>query len=179
MAQGREILLTNIMTAKVTNRAITTGDDITGQVVKLQKIITFVANCATATLFRKISSEATFPKEVWNVIREWAGIRPPSLLHLTYNRLKCSSDPVGAPSYEDFIYTLNVAKVQCLVTIASSMKSRGEALDQDEERGVYFESYVLVDWQTAIHNQALGEVVFKDFAEDLKIFSLADLQEHP
>ena len=57
MVQGREILLTN-------------GDDILGRVAKLQKMITFVATCSPATLFRKISTGASFLREVWDVIRE-------------------------------------------------------------------------------------------------------------
>lgn len=161
--------------AKVENRGLTENVNI--QLPKLEKMITFVATYAPATLFREITQRCESLKAVWLVIRKWAGIRPSSSQQLTYTRLKNSYDPSGSLSHEDFYYTLKDAKEQCLITKDSGIKYDKKALEADEELGPCIESDVVIDWLTAIHSHALVEVVFKNFAKELESSSLADLQE--
>ena len=91
LVQSCEILLANIRRddemrlwvvktwerAKNSDRVITTGDDIFDQLAMLNKMTTFVATYAPASSFREITTRCTSLNVIRDILKKWAGIRPP------------------------------------------------------------------------------------------------------
>ena len=190
IAQWRDLIIANIKAEaewrtlvtltwgkkKVPNRGFV-GDDAAADAIKLDRMLTFIATYAPSTTFNEITTRCTSLKDIWDIIRRWAGVRQSGSKHLTYYQLRNAYDSTGIQSPQEFYFQLRDAKEECLITAASGIKFNKAALSDDEELTACIESDVVLDWISAIGGPPLVEHIFRTFSKELESSSLADLQE--
>ena len=145
--------------------------------LQVDNMLTFIATYGPASVFREITTRSTCMKDVWEVIRKWAGIRPSGSKHLTYAKLKKAYDPNSNQSPQEFFYALRDAKEDCLLLAGSPIKFRNKTLATDEDLVPCLESDIVMDWLEALGGPSLQEHVFRVYSKDLESSSLADLQD--
>ena len=148
--------------------------------LKVDAILEYIAQFAPGCLYRDITSRATSIKQVFEIVREWAGLQSFGSCHQTYYQTKRSfkNDPESSPV--DFYYELRNAKEDCLLRSAThggTVKYKGKISDTNEDFSPTMESDVVADWLETIGGPALLEHVFRTFSKDLQSESLADIRQ--
>lgn len=189
LSQWKEIILTHVKSengwkpllditwgAKKEKDRGFTADDVDNALL-VDNMLTFIATYGPASVFREITTRSTCMKDVWEVIRKWAGIRPSGSKHLTYAKLRRAYDPSSNQSPQEYFYALRDAKEDCLLLAGSPIKFRNKTLATDEDLVPCLESDIVMDWLEALGGPSLQEHVFRVYSKDLESSSLADLQD--
>ena len=160
---------------KVENRGLD-GDNAARDAVRLEQMLTFIGMYAPSSVFKEITQRRKSLKDIWTIIRKWAGVSPSGSKHLAYYKLKMAFDPAGQ-AYQEFYYALRDAKEDCLIQSTSNIQFNGAAVTEDEELTPCIEADVTMDWLHAIGGAPLVQHVFRVYNKELDTVSLADLQE--
>ena len=112
------------------------SDDNKAKALQVDAILEYIAQFAPGCLYRDITNRATSIKQVFETVREWAGLQSIGSCHQTYYQTKRSfkNDPESSPV--DFYYELRNAKEDCLLRSAThggTVKYKGKIHDTDEE----------------------------------------------
>ena len=148
----------------------------TSKAQAVDAMLAYITQYAPEALFRDIARRCNSLKEVWLVVREWAGVKVLGSKHQIYNQLRNSYVHGGELSPTNFFYQLRNAKEDCLLTKDGPIKFKNKAWNTEEELSPCLESDVVLDWMMAIGGQKLTDQVFRVFAKDLETNTLADLK---
>ena len=158
------------------------GDDKAATALQVDAMLEYVAQYAPGCLYRDITLRCKSLKDVWTIVRDWAGLKTEGgCFHQAYFQVKQSfnkNDPDA--SIVDFFFQLRNAKEDCLLRAAANggkIKYKGVVPTTDEELSPTMESDVVSDWLETIGGPALLEHVFRVFSKDLETESLADLRQ--
>ena len=152
------------------------GADANTKANNVNGMLAYIAGYAPPPLYRQIEQRCRNLKEVWELIRRWAGIQTSGLKLLTYSRLLNSWDPSDDMTPTEFFYVLCDCMEDTLLTKNGGVRHNNIAQDKDEEMTPALESVVVKDWLIAVGGQGLFEHCCRVYAKDLETETLASIQ---
>ena len=164
---------------KVTNRGFT-GADAETDATQLDMMLEYVSQYAPNALYRDITIRAKSLREVWTLIRNWAGLKTSGCKQQVYYSVKRNYDPNSDLSPTDFFFSLRNAKEDCLLLSAAhggKISYQGSIPAEDEDLTPTLECDVVIDWLDAMGGPRLVENTLRLFSKDLETQSLADLRQ--
>ena len=164
---------------KVPNRGFT-GADSEADATQHDMMLEYISQYARNALYRDITIRAKSLREVWTLIRNWAGLKTSGCKQQVYYTVKRSYDPNSDLSPTDFFFSLRNAKEDCLLLCAAhggKISYQGSIPAEDEDLTPTLECDVVLDWLDAMGGPKLVENTLRLFSKDLETQSLADLRQ--
>ena len=130
---------------------------------QVDPMLAYLAQYAPGVLYGDITQRATSLASVWEVIRQWAGLKSSGSKHYTYYQLKETYDRKEDLSYNDFFFALRNAKEDCLLLSGDNggkVKFNGALPTADEDLTPTLESDIVLDWLHALGGLKLFDHIF-------------------
>ena len=172
-------LTTNWSPKRIPNRGFNTNTAV-ADAKQVDLMLAYLAQYAPGVLYRDITQRATSLASVWEVIRQWAGLKSSGSKHYTYYQLKETYDRKEDLSYNDFFFALRNAKEDCLLLSGDNggkVKFNGALPTADEDLTPTLESDIVLDWLHALGGVKLVDHIFRTFSKELETEALADLRQ--
>ena len=164
---------------KVANRGYV-GDGAAAKGRHLDAMLKYIAQFAPNCLYRDITERAITLVQIWNTVKDWAGVKSKGNFHQQYSEVRRSFKANPGETAVNFYYKLRNAQEDCLLLSAASggqIRYKGVIPAEDEEMSSTLESGVVLDWMEAVGGPELVNHVYRVFASELQQNSLADLRK--
>ena len=166
---------------KVKNRGFVDAVEHDGSAQKkaeqVHSMLTKIASYAPKTIVREITRRTKCLADIWNIARDWAGIKSTGSKHLDYYKTKLSFQRIDKEeTRQEFFYRLRDAMEDTLILQSENITDDGERVDADEDMTPTVKSLVVLDWLDAIGGPTLVEHVHRVYAKELESATLASLQ---
>ena len=144
---------------------------------RVNSMLTRIASYAPKSIVREITKRSTKLEDIWDVTRDWAGIRTNGTKHLEYFKTRKSFQKIDKEeSPQEFFYRLRDAMEDTLVLSENNLREYGKMINTDEEMTPTVNSIVVLDWLEAVGGPKLVEHIHRVYATDLESVTLASLQ---
>ena len=144
---------------------------------QVDSMLTKIATYAPKSIVREITKRSTKLEDIWEVARDWGGIRSNGTKHLDYFRVKKSyqkTDKEENP--QEFYYRLKDAMEDTLIQKGNNIQEYGKVIKESEDMTPTVNSLVVLDWLEAIGGPSLVEHVHRIYSTELENVTLASLQ---
>ena len=104
--------------------------------VLIDSMLEYIAQYAPICLYHDITIRSTSPKNIWLLVRNWAGVKTSGCYQQKYHQVKRSYDRTGSISPTDFYFILRNCKEDCLMKSLASggvVTFQGALPAEDEE----------------------------------------------
>ena len=144
---------------------------------QVTSMLTKIAAYAPKSIVREITRRSTKLEDIWNVCRDWAGIRSSGTKHLDYYKTKKSYQKLDKDeSPQEFYYRLRDSMEDTLVQKTDEIYENGIKIRENETMTPTINSLVVLDWLEAIGGPPLIEHTYRVYATELETATLSSLQ---
>ena len=144
---------------------------------KVHSMLTKIASYAPKSIVREITRRTRSLTDIWNIARDWAGIKSSGSKHLDYYKTKMSYLKIDKEeTKQEFFYRLRDAMEDTLIKRSDNITDDGLVVTVDEDMTPSIKSLVVLDWLDAIGGPALIDHVHRVYAKELETCTLASLQ---
>ena len=144
---------------------------------QVDSMLTKIASYAPKTIVREITRRTKSLADIWNIARDWAGIKSSGSKHLDYYKVKMSYRKIDKEeTKQEFFYRLRDAMEDTLVLSSDNILDDGERVTNDEDMTPTVKSMVVLDWLDAIGGPPLVEHVHRVYSKELETVTLSSLQ---
>ena len=140
-------------------------------------MLTKISTYAPKSIVREITRRSTKLEDIWEVCRDWAGLRSNGTKQLEHFKTKKSYQQVDKEeSPQEFYYHLRDSMEDTLIQNNDQLYENGTRITENEHMTPTVRSLVVLDWLESIGGPQLIEHVHRVYSTELETETLASLQ---
>ena len=144
---------------------------------QVDSMLTKISTYAPKSIVREITRRSRKLEDIWEVCRDWAGIRSNGTKHLEYYKTRKSYQKTDKDeSPQEFYYRLRDSMEDTLIQNTNQFQENGTLITEIEIMTPTVRSLVVLDWLEAIGGPQLIEHIHRVYATELETETLASLQ---